>query len=174
LNLPAALAGQVRSWPSFRLAPDRTEPRSQSRSSSRVRRLVPSTVTGWPAITDGLDGELARLQQWPRREDGPFAHARRVAALSWCGELPGVRYLRPPPCAAAVRRAAARGAAVSRGRDAPAFCSMRRLSRRYRMRGHASPGARRAPRALETCRESFRRHGAIGRGNRVSGSLTGE
>jgi hypothetical protein len=34
-------------------------------------RLVTSTVIGCPAVTDGLDGDLARLQEWPCREDGP-------------------------------------------------------------------------------------------------------
>ena len=29
------------------------------------------TVTGCPAVTDGLDGDLGRLQEWPCREDGP-------------------------------------------------------------------------------------------------------
>jgi hypothetical protein len=61
--------------------------------------LVVLTSTGWPASTDGLDGDLARLQQRPRRKNDPVAHARRVAALSRCGELPGVR----ASAAAAVR-----------------------------------------------------------------------
>jgi hypothetical protein len=53
--------------------------------------LVALTVTDSPASTDGLDGDLARLQQWPRRRMAPFAHARRVAAPGWCGDLSGVR-----------------------------------------------------------------------------------
>jgi hypothetical protein len=28
---------------------------------------------GCPGVTDGLDGRLGRLPQWPRREDGPAA-----------------------------------------------------------------------------------------------------
>jgi len=43
--------------------------------------LVTLTVTGCPAVTDGLDGNLARLQQWPRREDGRACTAR-------CGAQP--------------------------------------------------------------------------------------
>ena len=71
-------------------------------------------MTGCPAVTDGLDGDLARLQEWPRREDGPVrvraagcgaqpvrrvpwdcapaaaavATALRRAAAGWCGEFP--------------------------------------------------------------------------------------
>jgi hypothetical protein len=59
-----------------------------------------------------------------------FAHARRVAALSRCGELRGVR----ASAAAAVGfRTKASGRCVVRrvppGREAPAFCCMRHLSR---------------------------------------------
>ena len=54
-------------------------------------RLVVLTESGWPVVTDDLDGDLARLQQWtaPGRV-APFAHAPRVAAPSRCGGLPGV------------------------------------------------------------------------------------
>jgi hypothetical protein len=147
------LEGRVRSWPSFRLARDRTEARSRSRSSSRDVHRAVLTVTGWPASTDGLDGGLARLQQWPRWEDGPFAHAWWVAAPSWCGELSGVRAL----AAAAVRcRGKASGRRVVRrvpcGRVAPASCCAP-PPRPCCVRGYAPPGARRAPRALEDVRK---------------------
>ena len=78
-----------------------------------------------------------------------FAHARRVAAISWCGELWGAVPRRPPPWATALRRAAA------------VWCGGFPRARRARfllhapagppccVRGHAPPGARRAPRALE-------------------------
>jgi hypothetical protein len=50
--------------------------------------LVPLTVTGCPAATDGLDGDFARLQQWPRREDGPRSRMRgglrRPAGVASC------------------------------------------------------------------------------------------
>ena len=82
----------------------------EDRGQGRLRvyvHLVDSTVTGWPASTDGLDGDLARLQQWPRREDGPVRARgglrRSTGAVSCLGSVPR----RPPPCAAAVRRAAA-------------------------------------------------------------------
>ena len=97
------------------------EDHSQGRLCVYVH-LVSLTATGWPAATGGLDGDLARLQQWPRREDGPFAHTRRVAALSWRGELPGV-------CASAAAAVGFRAKASGRrevrrvpcGRIAPAF-----------------------------------------------------
>ena len=100
------------------------EPR-QDQSQGRLRvylHLIVLAVTSCPACTDGLDGDLARLQQWPRREDGPFAHTRRVAALSWRGELPGV-------CASAAAAVGFRAKASGRrevrrvpcGRIAPAF-----------------------------------------------------
>ena len=108
LHFPPVPGGRVRSWPSFRLAPDRTEGRSRSRSFSRVRAPGLLTVTGWPAVTDGLDGDLARLQEWPRREDGPVRV--RVAGLRRSADAVGA--LESAPAAAAVatalRRAAAR------------------------------------------------------------------
>ena len=100
---------------------------ARSRSSSRVH--VPGRLDRdrCPACRDDLDGDLARLQQWTAPGGWPlFAHARRVAAPGWCGELPGVR----ASAAAAVRasgkasgRRVVRG--VPRGRVAPAFCCMR-------------------------------------------------
>ena len=81
----------------------------------------------------------------------PFAHARRVAALSQCGELPGVR----APAAAAVcwRTKASGRRQVPRapcGRVAPVLCRMRLGFPAVDACGHAPPGARRAGRALET------------------------
>jgi hypothetical protein len=56
----------------------------EGRRQDRLRvyvHLVVLTDNGWPAVTDGLDGDLARLQQWPRREDGPVrARARGYGA----------------------------------------------------------------------------------------------
>ena len=68
-----------------------------------------------------------------------FAHARRVAALTRCGELPGVR----ASAAAAVRRrdkASGRRVVrrVPRGRIAPAFFCMRQLSLYTRARSRAA------------------------------------
>ena len=78
----------------------RIEPR-EDHSQGRLRvyvHLVVLTVTGCPAVTDGLDGDLARLQQWPRREDGPV----RVRAAG-CGAQP-VRRVARGPCLGGRRR----------------------------------------------------------------------
>ena len=47
--------------------------------------LVLLTVSGWPAATDGLDGDLARLQQRPRRGRWPRTRVWRgsAGATSW-------------------------------------------------------------------------------------------
>ncbi len=84
----------------------------------------------------------------------PFAHAGRVPAPSWCGELPGVR----ASAAAAVRR---RGKASGRrlvrrvpcGRVAPAFCYVRQFARRisYVITRRQARGAQGAP--LKTYRK---------------------
>jgi hypothetical protein len=59
----------------------------------------------------------------------PFAHARRVAALSWCGELPRVR---ASAAAAVCYRTKASGCRVvrrvPRGRVASAFCLCARFA----------------------------------------------
>jgi hypothetical protein len=83
--------GRVPFWSSFRPAPDRTGGRSRSRSSSS--ESVPGCLHGdrLAAVINGLDGDLARLRHARAGMMPPFAHARRVAALSWCGELSGVR-----------------------------------------------------------------------------------
>jgi hypothetical protein len=39
------------------------------------------TVIGCPTATDGLDGDVARLQQWLRREDGSARAAAYGAQL---------------------------------------------------------------------------------------------
>jgi hypothetical protein len=104
------LRGRRQSWPSFRSAQDRTEGRPRSRPSLRIRAAgeLKLSVTGCPVVTDGLDGNLGRLQAWLRREDGlvrvRLAGLRRSAGAASCsGSVPW----RPPSCAAAVRRAAA-------------------------------------------------------------------
>jgi hypothetical protein len=122
LHLPAVPEGRVRSWPSFRLAPGRTEGRSPSRSSSRVH--VPSglTLTGCPVVTDGLDGDLARLQEWPRREDGPVRV--RATGLRRSAGAAGARGLRTGGRRRGYRTKASGRRVVrrcSRGRVAPAF-----------------------------------------------------
>lgn len=83
----------------------------QGRGQGRLcayEHLVLLTVAGWPAVTDGLDGDLARLQQWLRRDDGPG----RTRAARWGARLArraarGSVPRRPPPWAFALRRAAA-------------------------------------------------------------------
>ena len=110
--------------------------------------LVLLTVTGCPAVTDGLDGDLARLQQWPRREDGPVRV--RVAG---CGAQPGAagaRGLRTGGrrrgyCTKASGRQLVRR--VPRGRLAPAFCWSASSSRRaaYAVTRRQARGALRAP-----------------------------
>ena len=129
-----------------------TEP-TEDHDQGRLRVCVYQvalTVAGGPTVTDGLDGDLARLQEWTRREDGPVrVRAAGLRCPAWCGGCPGIRAPRPPPWLFALRRAAAAGAAsypagASRppSAGAPAFPPCR-------VRGHAPPGARRAPRALE-------------------------
>jgi hypothetical protein len=111
--LPISL-GPDRSWPSFRLARDRTEGRSRSRSSSRVRVPRNLTVTGCPAVTDGLEGDLSRLQEWPRWEGWSCSRARGRLYGAQPGAA-GARGLRTAAAAVAtaLRRAAAAGAASS-------------------------------------------------------------
>jgi len=82
-QLDQCAAAEPRSWPSFRLVPPDSLSRARSRPSSRVRVPRSSTVRGCPAVTDGLDGELARLQDQgtggmaplatPRTSTGPAA-----------------------------------------------------------------------------------------------------
>jgi hypothetical protein len=54
--------GGARSWPSLRPVPLESLARARSSPSSRVHVPGPFTVRGCPAVTGGLDGELARLQ----------------------------------------------------------------------------------------------------------------
>ena len=129
----------------------------EDHSQGRLRvyvHLVLLTVTGCPAVTDGLDGDLARLQEWPRREDGPVRVRSAVAAPSWCGGCPGLRASAAAAVAFALRRAAAVWyGGFPAGRIAPAFCCVRQLSRHV-----ACPvtcrQARRAGRAPERRKES--------------------
>jgi hypothetical protein len=104
-------------------------------------------VTVWPASTDGLDGDLARLQQWPRWEDGLFAYSRQVAARLVRRAVRG----RASAAAAVGFRTKASGRRVvrrvPRGRIAPAFCCVRQHSRRVvcATKRRQARGAPRAP-----------------------------
>ena len=118
------------------------------------------TVRGCPAVTDGLDGELARLQDQGTGGMAPLAKPRAStgpAAPRPFRRLPRVR--REPD--AAVARQGLRAAGPATGSvSGPAGCpasyrqSMRRIrdsalgARRFCMVGGQS--ARRALRALET------------------------
>jgi hypothetical protein len=108
------LEGRVRTWPSFRLAPDRTEGRSQSRPFSRVRAPgrpdpLPVDLRSQTALTVILlgfkNGRAGRMVL--------FACARRVygAQPGAAGAL-GLRTA-AAAVATALRRAAAAGAASS-------------------------------------------------------------
>ena len=70
-------AGDARSWPSRRLVPPDSLPWAPSSPASRVHVPGTFTVRGCPAVTDGLDGELARLQDHRHRRDGPSCNAAR-------------------------------------------------------------------------------------------------
>ena len=92
------------------------------------------------AATDGLDGDPARLQQCPRREDSPVRAREAVCSAQPVRRTAGVR----ASAAAAVGcRIKASGRLVitagSRGRGAP--LSVAQASSPYRVRGHA-PQAR--------------------------------
>jgi hypothetical protein len=142
--------GRVRSWPSFRLAPDRTDRRSRSMSSSRVR-TPGNHDRHWSACGHRrtLTVILLGFKNDRAGRMAPFAHARRITGPNWCGELPGVR----ASVAAAVRcRGKASGRRVVRWVPTGALrrfllCAPGLPPRR--VRGHVPPGARRATRALE-------------------------
>jgi hypothetical protein len=78
----------------------------------------------------GLDGDLGRLRQWTAPGGQVLSvHARRVAALSWCGELPGVRASAAADVGSCTKESGRRVVRrVPRGRGAPAFCCVRQLS----------------------------------------------
>ena len=62
---PSSCSFRVESGPGHPSDWRRIEP-MEDHSQGRLRvyvHLVALTVTGWPAFTDGLDGDLARLQQ---------------------------------------------------------------------------------------------------------------
>ncbi len=84
------------------------EDHSQGRLRGMYLHLVVLTFTGWPAVIDGLDGDLARLQQWLRGRMALFAHARRLRRPAGAASCPGFR-----ASAAAVVRS--RGKASGRG-----------------------------------------------------------
>jgi hypothetical protein len=80
---PGHWLGDAWSWPSFRLVPLESLPRARSSPFSRVRVPGSLTVRGCPAATDGLDGELARLQDQGTGGMAPLAMPR---ARNWpCG-----------------------------------------------------------------------------------------
>jgi hypothetical protein len=114
--------------------------------------LVDLTASGCPAVTDGLDGDLARLQQWPRREDGPVR-----ARAAGCGAQPVRRAARGPCMAAAAVRCRGKASGRRVVRRVPRARRARLLLLRptlppSRVRGYAPLGARRAGRALDlTC-----------------------
>ncbi len=153
----------------------------QGRGQARLRVYMcqaASTVRGCPAVTDGLDGELARLQDQGTGGMAPLATPRASAgpaALRPSRRSPRVR--REP--GAAVARQGLRAAGPATGSvPGSARCpasygqSMRRVrdsalvAWRFCMSG--GQPARRAPRALENRTESS--HEARPQG----GSLTGE
>jgi hypothetical protein len=75
----------ARSWPSLQLVPSESLPRGRSSPASCVHLPGSSTVCGWPAVTDGLDGELARLQDQGTGGMAPLATPRQ----RWtCGAVP--------------------------------------------------------------------------------------
>jgi hypothetical protein len=123
----------------------------QDRGQGRLRvyvHLVLLTVTGCPAVTDGLDGDFARLQEWPRREDGPVrVGGAGFTAPSLVRRVPWDYAPRPPPWATALRRAAAAGAASSLAGASRPPSAGTLLSRRaaYAVTRRQARGALRAP-----------------------------
>src|SRR5690348_11034685 len=89
--------------------------------------VVGLRATGCPAATDDFDSDPARLQNGRAGRMALFAHARRVAALGWCGELPGVRPLAPAAVGFRTKASGRPWCGGSRGRVAPAFRCMRSL-----------------------------------------------
>ena len=154
---------RVRTWPSFRQARKETGARSESRSSSRVRSPRTLPVSGCPAVTDGLDCDLVRLQDRSAGRMAPVC--RRVTRPDRDGAYPA----RPVAVVAARAAVPPVGAAAPEGREAwprpgrrvsaRARSPARGLPRQWRSAcayPHlpSTPGrsarARRASRALET------------------------
>jgi hypothetical protein len=138
LHLPAVPGRQSPVLAILPTGADRTDGRSQSRSSSRVpvsgrlsrSRLACGHRRALTVILLGFNNDRAGRMA---------AHIQRRTALSWCGACSGSVPRRPPPCAAAVRRAAAGwcGGFIA-GVTAPhsAVCAS---SRRRCVRGPAPP-----------------------------------
>ena len=88
----------------------RIEP-MEDHSQGRLRvymYLVILTGTGCPAAQPGLDGDLARLQRWTAPGGWPCSRTRgKVRCPAGAASCPRSVPRRPPPCATAVRRAAA-------------------------------------------------------------------
>ena len=103
----------ARSWPSFRLVPPESLSRARSSLSSRVHVPGSSTVRGCPAVTDGLDGELARLQDRGTGGMASLATPRASAGLRRCVRLAALRVGREP--GAAVARQGLRAAGPAAG-----------------------------------------------------------
>jgi hypothetical protein len=82
----------------------------EDHSQGRLRvyvHLVVLTGSDCPAGTDGLDGDLARLQQWPRWEDGPVRVRAAGCGVQLVRRAAWVRALAAAAVATALRRAAA-------------------------------------------------------------------
>lgn len=120
-------------------------PRAPSRPSSRVHVPGSSTVRGCPAGTDGLDGELARLQDRGTGGMAPFATPRASA---------GPTALRPSGRSlgsdAVGRRRGPAGPKSGRPTAESASGSVKVLSQLWTVDAPRSgQRSRRAPRALE-------------------------
>ena len=100
LIAPCSCAGEgrVHSWPSLRLAPDRTS-KITFKAVFVYVHLVALGDSGWPASTDGLTVILVGFNNGRAGRMAPVRARAAVAALNWCGGLPGIR----ASAAAAVR-----------------------------------------------------------------------
>ena len=128
-----SIAVLIQSWPSFPIGAGLNRAGSQSRSASRARAPHGLTVTGCPAATDGLDGDPARLQQWPRREDVLVrVRAAGLRRSSCAASALGLRTA-AAAVATALRRAAVAGAASS---QASASCPPSARAARHRCLAH--------------------------------------
>ncbi len=74
-------------WPSLRPVPPDSLSRAGSSESSRVHVPGSSTVRGCPAVTGGLDRELARLQDRGTGGLAPLATPRQRWTLRCCVRL---------------------------------------------------------------------------------------
>jgi hypothetical protein len=81
--------GGARSWPSLRPVPPDFLPRARSSPSSRVHVPGTFTIRGCPPVTDGLDGELARLQDRGTGGMALLQRCTRAQGLRRCVRLGG-------------------------------------------------------------------------------------